>query len=168
MDELEDLQERNSNHVASMSLFQLNDFVESKKDQIESLQQELALQSVICLQSGDIEKFKSPHWRTEFHDKLWDCNYSIRRAKIEPTRRLAFAFNCFFLTWVCAPLSLHKGEKGALILICLRVMPLLFVFFPASMLLLNVVKNSNMTPLFLWIPNLALFVFGCWLIRKAL
>lgn len=168
MDELEKLQERNSNHVGNMSLFQLNDFVDNQKEKIDSLEQELALQSAVCLQMGNIEEFKSPKWKTEFHNNLWECNYSIRRAKIEPTRRLAFAFNCFFLTWVCAPLSLHKGEKGTLKLISFRIMPLLFVFFPASMLLLNVVKDSRITPLILWLPNLALFVFGCWLIRKAL
>lgn len=168
MDELEELQARSSNSISAMSLFQLNDFVEEKNAEIDSLKQELALQSTLCLQTGNMEELKSPNWKTEFYDQIQECKYLIHRAKIEPTRRLTFAFNCFFLTWVCAPLSLCKGNSGALLLICLRVMPLLFLFFPAFMLLLNFVKDSNVTPLILWFPNLGLFIFGCWLVRKAL
>lgn len=168
MNELEEMQKRNPTHVSTMSLMQLNDYVDTKQAEIDSLQQELALQSTLCLQTGNFEEFKSSRWQKEYYDKIEKCKYEIHRAKIEPTRRLAFAFNCFFLTWVCAPLSLLKGDKGALMLICFRIMPLLFTFFPAFILLLNILKESHMNPLILWLPNLVLFVFGCWLIRKAL
>ncbi len=167
MDELEDLQKRNSNHIGGMSLLQLNDYVDSKEEEIESLKQELALQTSICLQMGNMDELKSSRWKDEFYRQLKHCKHEIHRAKIEPTRRLAFAFNCFFLTWVCTPLSLLKGGKGALMLLCL-IMPLLFVYFPVFMLLLNLVKESQWNPLILWLPNLCLFIFGCWLIRKAL
>lgn len=168
MNELEELQARNPNHVGSMSLLQLKNYEESKKEEIDSVEQEIALQSALCLQTGNMEGFKAPRWKNEFYERLKKCNYDIRRAKIEPTRRLAFAFNCFFLTWVCTPLSLWKGQKGALMFICIWVMPLLFLFFPLFMLLLNVVKESQITPLILWLPNLILFFVGCKLIRKAM
>ena len=168
MDELKKLQDRNMNHVSGMSLARLNDYVEKQNQMIDSLKLELALQASLFIQTGNFEGFKSERLKHEFYDEIKNCRKMIHRAKIEPTRRLAFAFNCFFLTLVCVPLSLHKGEEGALLLISLRVMPLLFLFFPAFMLLLNLVKDSAMTPLILWLPNIALLVFGCWLIRKAL
>ncbi len=168
MDELEELQKRDSNRISAMSLLQLNDYVDSKQEEIEALKQELALQTSICLQTGNVDELKSSRWKEEFYTLMERCKGEIHRAKIEPTRRLAFAFNCFFLTWVCTPLSLLKGGKGALALISFRIMPLLFAFFPAFMALLNLVKESQMNPLILWLPNLCLFIFGCWLVRKAL
>ena len=171
MDELKKMQERTTSHAAEMSLAQLNEFVEEQQGIIDSMNLELALQSVLFIQTGNWDGFKSDQVKTEYYDKITNCRNAIRRAKIEPIRRLAFAFNCFFLTWVSVPLSLigrTKENQKVLVFILVRVLPLLLVFSLCYILTLNLVKHSEMSPLLLWLPQFLLFVLGCWLVRKAL
>lgn len=171
MDELRKLQERASNRVADMSLAQLNDFVEEQQQKIDSMNMELALQSALFIQTGNMEGFKSERLKNELYKTISNCKRAIHRAKIEPTRRLAFAFNCFFLTWVCVPLSLigrNVENQKVLVFISIRVIPLLLVFSLFYIFILNFVKHSDVSPLILWVPQILLLVLGCWLIRKAL
>lgn len=157
--------------TSDMSLARLNDYVEEQNTKIDSLNMELALQSVMFIQSGNFGGFKSEYLKKEYYDKIKDCKWEIHRAKVEPTRRLAFAFNCFFLTLVSVPISLiGKADENQKMLYFIRdrILSVLFVFSLFYILILNIVKHHEVSPLFLWLPQLILFVIGFWFVRKAL
>lgn len=166
---LEDLRMSNgiSSRPATMSLTQLDAYVERHLNRIEEIHQEIAFQTARTFLSSRSADFSDGSWNG-YSEEIENCHRQIRRAKLEPTRRLAFAFNCFFLTWVFAPFSLKKGNLGALMLCCIVLIPLLLIYFPMTMFLINVVKNQGASPLIMWLPNLCLFVIGIFFVRKAL
>lgn len=171
IDELWKLNEPSKARAADMSLAQLNNYVDEQQQMIDSLDLELALQSALFIQTGNWRGFQSERLKEEFYDKINTCKQAIHRAKIEPTRRLAFAFNCFFLTLVSVPISLigkSVEDQKVLYFILQRIMPLLLVFSLFYIFILNFVKHSEMSPLLLWLPQIVLLILGCWLIRKAL
>lgn len=158
-------------HTGSMSLDRLNDYVDEQNRIIDSLNLELALESVMLIQSGDWEGFKSEKLKKEYYDKIKDCKKEIRRSKMEPTRRLAFALNCLFLTLVSVPITLlGEADEEEKMLNCIgkRILPVLLVFSAFYSIMLEVVKGQALNPLFLWLPQLTLLIAGCLLIRKAL
>lgn len=167
LDELSTMTGGRGQSASGMSLVQLNAFIDSRLKFIENQKLEMALESAFTLQTGNLNGFSDGRWNA-YYEKIQTAEHQIRRAKIEPTRRLAFAFNCFFLTWVCAPFSLKRGGVGALMLICVTIVPLLLFYYPFTILMIQVVKETSVSPLILWLPNLTLFVFGIWLVRKAL
>lgn len=168
MDELSDLTQDSVARPSAMNLEELNRFVEQKQLEIRNCEQEIALHSARVMMAGDLGVFAERLWEDGYYARIKECQKRIRRAKIEPVRRLAFALNCFCLTWVCAPLSLRKGHLGALTLLCVGVLPLLFIYFPMTMLTLQLVKETKITPLILLLPNMVLLILGVFLIRKVL
>ncbi|MDO4630123.1 MAG: LptF/LptG family permease [Planctomycetia bacterium] len=168
LDELNKITNSSKQRISMMSLTQLNDFIESCLQDIQLVRQEMSQKCADNIFEGKFVDFTTENWKIAYYDKIKYLESQIRRAKIEPTRRLAFAFNCFCLTWVCAPLSLKRGNAGALVLICVSIVPLLFMYYPLFMATLEIVKDTSCSPLLLWLPNLGLLLLGTGLIRKAL
>ncbi len=166
---LKDLQMQDSisSRPATMSLAQLDAFVERNQARIQELNQEIAFQTACTFFSRKSVDLANESWN-QYYNEIEYCNNQIRRAKLEPTRRLAFAFDSFFLTWVFAPFSLKKGNLGALMLCCIVLLPLVLIYFPVTMLLINVVKDHGLSPLVMWVPNLCMFIIGIFFVRQAL
>ncbi|MDO4583654.1 MAG: LptF/LptG family permease [Planctomycetia bacterium] len=162
------LQEGRDDYPPSMPYDKLKTFAQERRGRIEELKKKIALQTTQRLILGDLAAFGDSQWNP-LYQEMEQNEYLIKRANIEPCRRWALGFNCFFLAWVCTPLALWKGKHGALLLCATTIAPLLLMYYPAFMVLLNLVKrNLAVDPMVLWLPNLILGVVGFFLIRRAM
>lgn len=168
LDEILSMTTAPSSRPSDMSLKELDEYVGEQNAEIQNQKLLMAFQSVRNMESGFWWDYASPNWDLFYGQNIRECEKRIRRAKIEPTRRLAFALNCFCLTWICAPFSLKRGGSGTLMLICTTIMPILLTYYPITMLCLQLVKENSCSPLILLFPNVLAFIIGIFVIRKAL
>lgn len=162
------LQEGRDDYPPAMPYDKLKTFAQEKREFIELLKKRIALLTTQRLILGDWAAFGHWRWDALYRDIEYS-EYLIKRAQIEPYRRWAMGFNCFFLAWVCTPLALWKGKHGALLLCATSIAPLLLMYYPAFMILLNLVKGDiSVDPIVLWLPNLVLLIVGFFLIRRAM
>ncbi|MDO4569636.1 MAG: LptF/LptG family permease [Planctomycetia bacterium] len=152
---------------STMSIDRLDGFVEEQNERIHEVENQILVQASRNLVFGKIDAFESSVWQ-DLHQEIRRCQRSIERAKIEPTRRWATSFNCFFIALLSVPLALKKGKSSPLSVFSAIIAPLVLSYYPLQMIFLNAAKDGALPALCMWIPNLGLLVFGIVFIRRAL
>jgi lipopolysaccharide export system permease protein len=90
----------------------------------------------------------------------------LHRLNIEPWRRWASGFSCFFFVWIGIPLSIWMRSADHWTSFGACFMPILLLFYPAFVIGLNQAKDGSWPSVSVWLGNLILLVAGAWWLRK--
>jgi lipopolysaccharide export system permease protein len=85
---------------------------------------------------------------------------------VEPPRRWATGFCCFFFVWLGAPMAIwmRKSDFFASFFACF--VPILILYFPLLMFGLDQAKSGSLPPMCVWTANGALGLIGLWFLRQ--
>ncbi|MDO4573576.1 MAG: LptF/LptG family permease [Planctomycetia bacterium] len=161
--------ESREDYPPSMSPARLVKYAKERQEAMERNRQQMALAATRQLLTGSLESYQNPQW-DQMHRAEHEYRANLKRVRIEFPRRWAMAFNCFCLAWLCTPLALIYGKKGALQLFTVVILPILLIFYyPLCQVMLNWSKQMLSFPVELQLlPNILAFLAGIPLIRRAM
>ncbi len=90
----------------------------------------------------------------------------LYRLKVEPWRRWALGFSCFFFVWMGIPLAIRMKSADYWMTFGACFLPILLIYFPLFGLGLHRAKSGDWPVYSVWLGNLMLFAIGAWMIRS--
>ncbi len=90
----------------------------------------------------------------------------LTKLHVEPWRRWAEGFSCFFFVFVGAPLAMIAKTSDYWTTFGLCFLPILLAYYPLFIFGLEQAKNAGIPPYGVWIGNIALVAIGTTLIAR--
>ncbi|MBJ44438.1 MAG: permease [Planctomycetaceae bacterium] len=90
----------------------------------------------------------------------------LNRLHLEPWRRWATGFSCFFFVLVGAPLAIYMKTANFFTTFAACFLPILIVYYPLLAMGVNQCKDGAVPPYTVWLGNVVLSAIGAWLIRR--
>ncbi len=97
--------------------------------------------------------------------KRMESQNRLRRLQLEPWRRWALGFSCFFFVWMGVPLAIYMKTADYWMTFGACFIPILLIYFPLFGLGLEQAKSGEWPAYSVWLGNAVLFFVGLWLIR---
>lgn len=124
------------------------------------------INTAFALTHGDFESLHAG----AFESGAWPDVYAKRRAgklKTEIHSRYALACSCFFFVLLGGPFSIYYGRSQFLTNFFLCFVPVLMVYYPVVMLMMNLSKGDSVNPVWaMWVGNLILLLAGGYMLHK--
>lgn len=126
---------------------------------------QVAAETAFTLCSGDFEEFSSPRWEA-YDNRLESIQSTLNRLYLEPQRRYAAGFSCFFFVWVGANLAIwiKRSDIFASFFVCF--LPILIIYYPFMELFTRSGKHGTALPIFIWTANICLGLIGIWFFKR--
>jgi lipopolysaccharide export system permease protein len=105
-------------------------------------------------------KIKTIQWQVEEGQKR------LVRLKLEPARRWALGFSCFFFIWMGVPMSILIRSADYAWTFGLCFVPILLIYYPLFGLALDRAKDGSWPASSLWLGNVVLLFLGTMLMRR--
>ncbi len=129
--------------------------------------QTIAARAAYQMLAGDFDGLSAGEWRSQAA-RLEHRRELIGRLRTEPHRRWSAGFSCLFFAIVGAPMAITLRNRGGLTKFFLCFAPILVVYYPLLAASINSAKAGTLPPASVWVGNLALLLWGAWLIRRVL
>lgn len=124
--------------------------------------------AAFSLTQGDFEKLADPNFQN-YEPRRQHHSERYNRLRTEKHSRVALACGCFFFVWLGSPFSIMQGRRQFLTNFILCFIPVLLVYYPVVLLMMDLGKNAVVNPMWgLWIGNGLLFLAGWFVLRKVL
>ena len=150
------------------SEFAMHAIVTEKRKQSEEIRQTqelLAARTAIGLGIGKYEWVDDSRTH-ETLGKIYGGQGRLHRLNVEPWRRWASGFSCFFFVWVGIPLAIWMRSADHWTSFGVCFMPILLIYFPLFAVGLDHAKDGSWPPLALWLGNAVLFAIGGYWLRR--
>jgi lipopolysaccharide export system permease protein len=136
-------------------------------DEISLLEKGMAANAGFAMASADFAKLSQPSWQSQLN-QLASLRSRLIRLRMEPWRRWATGFSCFFFVLIGVPAAivLRNGDFLSSFGKCFG--PIVLFYYPVLMLVLDQSKAGQWPAASVWIPNLALVGPGLWIMRRML
>lgn len=92
----------------------------------------------------------------------------IARLETEIHSRFALSTSCFFFALLGAPFAILQARRQFLTTFFMCFLPILLLYYPVALLLMNLSKSRNVPAVSLWLANLLLLLVGLFVLRKVL
>jgi lipopolysaccharide export system permease protein len=92
----------------------------------------------------------------------------LHRLRLEPWRRWASGFSCFFFVLVGAPLAIWMKTANFFTTFAACFLPILLIYYPLLAFGVDRCKDGVMPPYTVWLGNLVLCLAGAWMIRRVI
>jgi lipopolysaccharide export system permease protein len=92
----------------------------------------------------------------------------LDRLQLEPWRRWASGFSCFFFVLVGAPLAIQMKTANFFTTFAACFLPILLVYYPLLAFGVGRCKDGVVPPYTVWLGNLVLGLAGAWMVRRAI
>jgi len=156
---------RRENHPSDMGLHQISKKQKNTAEQIEEQQQIIAAHRTFGAGMGVVDGWVA--------GPIADAKKRIRslqtlqnKLSVEPPRRWATGFCCFFFVWLGAPLAIwmRKSDFFASFFACF--VPILILYYPLLAFGLDQAKNGSLPPMCVWTANVVIGFIGLWFLRQ--
>ncbi|WP_459558279.1 LptF/LptG family permease [Lacunimicrobium album] len=126
------------------------------------------LEAASTMMLGEFDRYASTEFNRMYYDNE-DNTRKIDRMYTEIHSRYALAGSCLCFVLIGSPFSILQGKKQFLTSFILCFVPIILVYYPIIMLLMNQSKNGTIDPSYgMWIANILMVGLGIYLIRKVL
>ena len=154
-----------SNSPSEMSLYRIQEEKIKTAEQIERQRRIIAAHQTFAASMGSIDAWATP----DIHDAraaIRSLQSHQHRLSVEPPRRWATGFCCFFFVWLGAPLAIwmKKSDFFASFFACF--LPILILYYPLLAFGLSQAKNGTLPPMCVWTANAAIGLIGLWCLRQ--
>jgi lipopolysaccharide export system permease protein len=127
----------------------------------------MAVQAAVGLGLGRYAQLYDPKLNV-MRETVADRQRRLIRLSLEPARRWALGFSCFFFVWVGVPMSILIRSADYAWTFGLCFIPILLIYYPLFGLALDRAKDGSWSPITLWLGNGVLLVLGTILMRRVL
>ncbi|WP_236622112.1 LptF/LptG family permease [Novipirellula maiorica] len=118
--------------------------------------------SILTSRSGDIAGGMGRHMESQVEHS----RKRLTRLHVEPWRRWAEGFTCFFFVFVGAPLAMIARTSDYWTTFGICFLPILLVYYPLFIFGLEQAKDASIPPYGVWIGNVVLVAIGTALIAR--
>ncbi len=127
----------------------------------------MAVQAAVGLGLGRYAQLYDPKLNV-MRETVADRQRRLIKLSLEPARRWALGFSCFFFVWVGVPMSILIRSADYAWTFGLCFIPILLIYYPLFGLALDRAKDGSWSPITLWLGNGVLLVLGTILMRRVL
>lgn len=144
---------------------QIGNEVRLQTASIDSTQELLAARSGMALAIGKYE------WLNDSQSQLWNLQIKsgidrVNLLRMEPWRRWASGFSCFFFVWLGIPLAIWMRSADYWTSFGTCFLPTVLMYYPVFTIGLKHARDGSWTPAAVWLGNLVLLAAGTWWMRR--
>lgn len=133
----------------------------------ERVREAMAVQAAVGLGLGRYGQLHDPKLNV-MRETVAERQRRLVRLSLEPFRRWALGFSCFFFVWVGVPMSILIRSADYAWTFGLCFVPILLIYYPLFGLALDRAKDGSWPPISLWLGNAVLLILGTLLLRRVL
>lgn len=159
--------DRRARRPADLPLREITVETRQQLEAIDLYEQELAARAAFQMLSGDFHALRGPEWEVESL-ALKGMRKRLHLLRTEPPRRWSAGFCCLFFAWVGAPMAMRRRNGEALTAFFLCFLPILAIYYPILMGMVDSAKHGTMPAAWVWAGNVLLALWGAFLLRKVL
>jgi lipopolysaccharide export system permease protein len=155
-----------SNSPSGMSLSQIHEEKKKAAEQIERQRRIIAAQKTFAASMGLIDDWAMSRQINESKATIRSLQSHQNRLSVEPPRRWATGFCCFFFVWLGVPLAIwmKKSDFFASFFACF--VPILILYYPLLAFGQSQAKSGSLPPMCVWTANVAIGLVGLWFLRQ--
>lgn len=151
----------------NQSIGQIRKRLQSLHNSLEGVRQVRDLETALALARGDFDRLLQPELNQ--YERISNVHRSeFAKMKTEIHSRFALSTSCFFFVLVGAPFSIIQAKRQFLTSFFLCFLPILLIYYPITLLTLNLSKSGSIDPFYLWLGNVVLLSVGFYLLRKVM
>ncbi len=127
-----------------------------------------AIEAAFLLSTGDFRRFKSQEFQKHRanHKSAVETRNKLRTEKYN---RYASACSCFFFVLLGSPFAVLMARKQFLTSFLFCFLPILLVYYPISMMTLNLSKTGKMDPMWgVWLANGCMLIAATYFYRRVI
>ena len=126
------------------------------------------IDAALALAVGNFDRFVEEDFVAYRRQMEYDEG-DIAKLTTEIHSRFAMSTSCFFFALLGAPFSILQGRRQFLTSFFLCFMPILMIYYPLALLMMNLCKTGIADPTYaMWVGNAVLLVAGLIVVRKVL
>ena len=119
----------------------------------QRFQQLQAMEAAFALTAGNFDRFDEPEFQSYQHDVV-NSDSLVWRLRTEQHYRFAMAVSCFFFVLLGSPFAILMARNQFLTSFLFCFVPILVVYYPISMMSLNLSKTGAVDPAWaVWSAN---------------
>ena len=138
-----------------------------QRETIKTCSEQLAFNAADQMMAGDFAALTDRRWIEET-GFLGNEQSRLYRLLMEPPRRWANGFSCLFFVLIGAPMAIRMRNADFLTSFFACFCPILLIYYPLLILILNEVKRGTLPGSSVWLVNVVLALFGAWLMRRVI
>jgi len=156
---------KDSNRPSNMGLYRISEEKKKTAEQIEQQRRIIAAHRTFGASTGSVDAWAMPQINNaKARIRLLQSHQD--RLSVEPPRRWATGFCCFFFVWLGAPLAIWMRKSDFFSSFFACFVPILLLFYPLLMFGLSQAKNGALPPTCVWLANVAIGLVGLWFLRQ--
>lgn len=126
------------------------------------------METAFVLSNADFSRLTEPEFQSNQLDELI-AEEDYQKLRAEYHNRFSMACSCFFFVMVGSPFAMLMAKKEFLTSFLFCFLPILAIYYPVSMMTLNLSKSGELDPTFtVWGANALLCLGAAGLIRKVM
>ena len=138
--------------------------IRHQEEVIESTKEIIGARTAFALLSGRYD------WLDDeaTHEKMGDLHRGrerLQKLQVEPARRWASGFACFFFVWVGVPAAIWFRSADYWTTFGLCFLPILLLYYPFFVYGLDRAKDGSWPAFCVWLGNLVMLAVGAWWLR---
>jgi len=154
-----------TNRPANMELPRINEEMKKTAEEIETQQRIIAAHRVFAASAGSVNEWTSwPIHNAKSYLHILQSRQN--RLSVEPQRRWAIGFGCFFFVWLGAPLAIWMRKTDFFSSFFACFLPILLLYYPLLILGVEQAKKGAVPPTSVWLAKNAIGLVGVWFLRK--
>jgi len=162
---LDEASKRGNRSAADISLYQIPEEVRIQQQQIDSTQQQMAIDAAEEMIDGDFTALTGKSWENTQRTIVEDRT-RLYRLLIEPQRRWANGFSCLCFVFIGAPMAIVLRNADFLTSFFACFLPILLIYYPLLIVGVDQAKLGTLPPWSVWAGNVILVLCGLWLQRR--
>ncbi|MCA9190131.1 MAG: LptF/LptG family permease [Planctomycetales bacterium] len=154
-----------SGHPTEFQMHEISREILAQREQINQSKDFLAVHAGMALASGQ-SIWLDDATTHSFLGSIILGSDRLVRLHVEPWRRWAFGFSCFFFVWLGIPLSIYARTADHWTSFGVCFLPILLLYFPFFGMALEQSKGGGWPPISIWLANAILLFVGWFWLRK--
>lgn len=123
--------------------------------------------TVMSLTLGDFNELRQPPVM-EYQALIKQRNKKRAKLRTEIHSRFALSTSCFFFVLAGAPFAIMQAKRQFLTTFFMCFLPILLLYYPVALLMMNLSKSQSAHPICIWTANLLLLGAAVHALRKVL
>jgi lipopolysaccharide export system permease protein len=140
----------------------------AQREVTERFEEQASTAAAFQMMTGDFSGLSDARAWERRRSEMEGQRSRLDRLKLEPWRRWASGFSCFFFVLVGAPLAIQMKTANFFTSFAACFLPILLVYFPLLAFAVGRCKDGVMPPYTVWLGNVVLSLAGAWMVRRAI
>jgi len=135
---------------------------------LDDIRLERDVETAFVLATGQFGRFTEPQIK-DLTQQIHYNHIDLAKLNTEIHNRFALSTSCFFFALVGGPFAILQGRRQFLTTFFLCFLPILLIYYPVVMLMLNLAKTGAVNPAWsMWVANSLISIVGFYVLRKVL